>query len=86
VGDGIVVTAGRPQSGYGNQVEIDHGFGYKTKYAHLSKLKVKVGERVKRGQLIALSGNTGRSTGPHLHYEVIKNGKKKNPIEYFYAE
>lgn len=85
VGDGVVVTAGRPQSGYGIQVEIDHGFGFVTKYAHLSKLKVQVGDRIKRGQVIALAGNTGRSTGSHLHYEVIKQGKKRNPIEYFYT-
>jgi murein DD-endopeptidase MepM/ murein hydrolase activator NlpD len=80
-----VVIAGTPESGYGIQVELDHGFGYRTKYAHLSKLKVKVGDKVKRGDVIGLSGNTGYSTGPHLHYEVIKFGQKVNPLDYFYT-
>jgi murein DD-endopeptidase MepM/ murein hydrolase activator NlpD len=69
--------------GYGNVVEIDHGFGYKTRYAHLSIIKVTLGEEVKRGQLIAFSGNTGKSTGPHLHYEVRYKERPVNPINFF---
>jgi murein DD-endopeptidase MepM/ murein hydrolase activator NlpD len=84
-GDGRVVAAG-PFHGYGIHVEIDHGFGYRTIYAHLSKTKVRVGEKVKRGTVVGLSGNTGYSTGPHLHYEVIKNGQKSNPLDYIYVE
>jgi murein DD-endopeptidase MepM/ murein hydrolase activator NlpD len=86
VGNGIVTEAGRPQSGYGLQVEVDHGHGYITKYAHCSKLMVNRGDTVQRGDVIALSGNTGYSTGPHLHYEVLKNGKKVNPRDYFYSD
>ena len=69
--------------GYGHQVLLNHEFGYKTRYAHLSDVLVKPGERVKRGQLIARTGNTGRSSGPHLHYEVIHKGIPVNPINYF---
>ena len=78
-GDGTVVFAGW-QSGYGRTIEIDHGFGYKTKYAHLKEIDVKEGQKVKRGDLIALTGNSGSlSTGPHLHYEVRQNGIALNP-------
>ena len=69
--------------GYGHQVLLDHEFGYKTRYAHLSDILVKPGEKVKRGQVIARTGNTGRSSGPHLHYEVIHKGVPVNPINYF---
>ncbi len=69
--------------GYGRMVLLDHEFGYKTRYAHLSKVLVKPGERVTRGQVIALTGNTGVSSGPHLHYEVIHKGRPVNPINYF---
>lgn len=82
-GDGIVEFSGATGSGYGVALEINHGYGYKTWYAHLSKCVARSGQRVKRGALIAYSGNTGRSTGPHLHYEVIRNGDKQNPVEYF---
>ena len=85
-GDGVVLTAGSPESGYGNEVEIDHGFGYVTKYAHLSQFKVRPGQKVKRGELIAYSGNTGTSAAPHLHYEVIKRGQKVNPVYFFYND
>jgi len=85
-GQGKVITAGYSNGGYGLEVEIAHGFGYVTKYAHLSQLKVNVGDVVERGQVIGLTGNTGLSTGPHLHYEVIRNGAKVNPYDYFYSE
>ncbi len=82
-GDGVVTYAGR-RGGYGNVVEVDNGFGYETLYAHLSKFLVNVGEKVKRGQVIALSGDTGLSTGPHLHYGVMKDGVFVNPADYFF--
>lgn len=82
-GDGVIGYMKTSFSGYGKQIEIHHGFGYKTKYAHLSKFAVKMGQKVKRGELIAYSGNSGSSTAPHLHYEVIKNGKKINPVDFF---
>lgn len=82
-GDGTVEFSGPTGSGYGIALEINHGFGYKSWYAHLSKCVARPGQHVKRGALIAYSGNTGRSTGPHLHYEVIRNGEKMNPVEYF---
>lgn len=85
-GNGRVVPAPDGASGYGNHVVLDHGFGYKTLYAHMYKSKVKMGQRVKRGQLIGYVGNTGLSSGPHLHYEVIKNGNKINPINYFFND
>lgn len=85
-GDGVIRWTRTDFSGYGKQIEINHGFGYRTKYAHLNEFVVKKGQRVKRGELIAYSGNTGGSTAPHLHYEVIKNGKKVNPVNYFYQD
>ena len=72
--------------GYGNQIEISHGYSYKTKYAHLSKILVKEGEHVKRGQVIGLVGNTGKSVGPHLHYEVRRNNVPINPINFFFQD
>lgn len=83
--DGVIKSAAHGH-GYGNLIKIDHGFGYQTRYAHLSKFLVKRGEHVKRGQVIGLVGNTGLSTGPHLHYEVRKNGKTINPINYFHGD
>lgn len=81
-GDGIVIFSGW-QSSYGKMVIISHGYGLTTLYAHNSKLLVKQGEKVKKGQTIAKAGNTGRSTGTHLHYEVKLNGKNVNPAKYF---
>lgn len=81
-GDGKVVKVETRYSGYGKQIEIDHGFGFKTKYAHLNGFNVKEGQKVKRGELIGFSGNSGKSTGPHLHYEVMVNNQKTNPVYY----
>ena len=72
--------------GYGKNIVINHGFGYKTRYAHLSAFKVKVGQKISRGQVIGLVGNTGKSTGAHLHYEVEKDGVKVNPMSYFFND
>jgi murein DD-endopeptidase MepM/ murein hydrolase activator NlpD len=83
--DGTVVFAGL-EGGYGNVLVIDHGYGIKTRYGHLSKMLVKAGDRVKRGALIAAVGNTGRSTGPHLHYEVRVNGIPQNPRKFILEE
>lgn len=85
-GNGKVVEVEKQYWGYGNVIVIDHGFGYQTKYCHLSKFKVKKGENVMRGQLIAEIGNTGKSTAPHLHYEVHKNGQPVNPIHFFFSD
>ncbi len=82
-GNGKVKFTKSSLSGYGKQVHIDHGFSYETKYGHLDKILVKKGQRVKRGDIIGYSGHSGKSTAPHLHYEVIKNGVKVNPIHYF---
>jgi len=85
-GNGIVKFAGNQADGYGNKVIIDHGYGYQTLYAHCSKILIRKGQKVKRGQKIALVGNTGRSTGPHLHYEVIRNNVKINPVNFFFND
>ena len=82
-GNGVVTYVGR-RGGYGNVVEVDNGFGYSTLYAHLSHFLVKEGQKVKRGEVIALSGDTGLSTGPHLHYGVMKDGVFVNPADYFF--
>lgn len=84
-GDGTVEDAGW-ESGYGNCVVIDHGYGYKTRYAHMSRIGVRRGEKVIRGQVIGAVGNTGKSTGPHLHYEVIVKGRTVNPVNYYYMD
>ena len=83
-GDGRVATAEYSTNGFGIHVVIDHGFGYETVYAHLSQLKVRPGQRVKRGDLIGLSGNTGLSAAPHLHYEVHKAGIPMDPVNYLF--
>ena len=84
-GDGKVEFVGR-RGGYGLVVEIDHGFGYETVFAHLSKTLVKKGQIVSRGDLIAKSGNSGLSSGPHLHYEVHHNGERLNPVDFFFDD
>lgn len=71
--------------GFGNHIKIDHGLGYTTLFAHLSKLKVKHGQKVTRGEVIGYTGNTGRSTAPHLHYEIHHNGEPQNPLDYFFS-
>lgn len=83
--DGTVVFAGL-EGGYGNVLVVDHGYGIKTRYGHLSSISVKPGEKVKRGDMMALLGNTGRSTGPHLHYEVRVNGIAQNPRKFILDE
>ncbi|HVE83626.1 MAG TPA: M23 family metallopeptidase [Myxococcales bacterium] len=83
--EGTVVFAGL-EGGYGNVLVIDHGYGIKTRYGHLAKITVKAGDRIKRGQVIAIIGNTGRSTGPHLHYEVRVNGIPQNPRKFILEE
>lgn len=84
-GEGTVVKA-EYSGGYGKMVLIDHGFGYRTLYAHMNSIAVLPGSEVKRGQVIGTVGNTGDSTGPHLHYEVHKNARHVNPIDYFYHD
>ena len=85
-GDGVVYDVEKGHWGYGNMVTIDHGFGYKTRYAHLQKAVVRKGQKVKRGQLIGYIGNTGKTTGVHLHYEVLKNDVQIDPINFFYND
>lgn len=82
-GDGVVESVKFELWGYGNQVVIDHGFGYKTRYAHMSTIAVAEGMKIKRGECIGLSGNSGKSSGPHLHYEVIYKGAHVNPANYY---
>lgn len=84
-GDGKVKLAGR-DGGYGNAVIISHGYGYETLYAHMSKIKTRKGQKVKRGDIIGYVGSSGLSTGPHLHYEIHKDGEPIDPISYFYQD
>ena len=84
-GNGTVVSA-EWSSGYGNLIEINHGYGYTTRYAHLSAINVKPGQKVSRGDLIGASGNTGKSTGPHVHYEVRLRGVPQNPVNYYFYD
>jgi murein DD-endopeptidase MepM/ murein hydrolase activator NlpD len=85
-GDGVVERADNLAQGYGNHVVISHGYGYRSLYAHMSKMVAKAGQKVARGQLIGYVGSTGLSTAPHIHYEVIRNGEKVNPINYYYND
>jgi murein DD-endopeptidase MepM/ murein hydrolase activator NlpD len=85
-GDGVVITVTTIFGGYGKYVEIDHGFGFVTRYAHMNDFKVKKGQKVKRGDHIGSVGNTGSSTAPHIHYEVLKDGKQVNPVNYFFKD
>jgi len=84
--DGVIEKAKKSRYGYGNTIVINHGYGYKTVYAHMSSFAVRRGKKVKRGQLIGYVGNSGLSTAPHLHYEVQRNGRKVNPIYYFFND
>jgi len=85
-GDGVVYDVERNEWGYGNMVILDHGYGYKTRYAHLQKPAVRKGQKVKRGQVIGYIGATGKATGVHLHYEVLKNDDQIDPINFFYQD
>lgn len=85
-GSGVVKWIRRSKIGFGNHILIDHGYGFETLYAHLSAFNVKVGQKVKRGDVIGFVGSTGTSTAPHLHYEVHKNGKKVNPQNYYFLD
>jgi murein DD-endopeptidase MepM/ murein hydrolase activator NlpD len=84
--DGTIKTAGHSDGGYGNYVVINHGYGYETLYGHMVRVKARQGQRVKRGEIIGYVGNTGKSTGPHCHYEVHKNGQKLDPVYFFYND
>ncbi|MBR4843894.1 MAG: M23 family metallopeptidase [Alistipes sp.] len=83
--DGIIKKA-RWEKGYGYLVTIDHGYGYETRYAHLKSFKVRAGQKVVRGEIIALSGNSGQSSGPHVHYEVLQKGRPVNPANYYFMD
>lgn len=85
-GDGVVNKIEYAQRGYGYHVIVDHGFGYETLYAHMSQIIIRPGQKVKRGSVIGYVGNTGTSVAPHLHYEVIRNGEKINPINYYFND
>ncbi len=85
-GNGVVEAVDLDRSGYGYHVTINHDFGYKTIYAHMSRIDVKKGQKIKRGEVLGLVGNTGTSTAPHLHYEVLQNDKKINPVHFFFND
>lgn len=85
-GNGIIEEASYSSSGYGNNVWINHSFGYRTHYAHMIKLNCKTGQKIKRGQVIGWVGSTGKSTGPHLHYEISYKGKKVDPVHFFFQD
>ena len=85
-GNGVVKLAGYVDGGFGNHIIINHGYGYQTLYAHLVRIKVRGGQKVKRGELIGWVGSTGKSTGPHCHYEVHVNGNEVDPVYFFYND
>ena len=85
-GDGKVTRADASAAGYGKHIRIEHGYGYQSLYAHLTKYNVRKGQKVKRGDLIGFVGSTGRSEAPHLHYEILKDGNKINPIHFYYGK
>lgn len=85
-GNGTVTRSDNGSRGYGNHVRIDHGFGYLTLYGHMSEIAVKQGQNVIRGEIIGYVGNTGKSSGPHLHYEVHKNDRPINPINFYFSD
>ncbi|MCK7558946.1 M23 family metallopeptidase [Chitinophaga sedimenti] len=85
-GDGTVEDASLSETGYGNHVLLNHGYGYKTLYGHMVRIKVKRGQQVKRGDVVGWVGSTGKSTGPHCHYEVIKNTSKVDPVFFFFND
>jgi len=84
--NGVIKTAAHLGTGYGNHVVINHGYGYETLYGHMFKIKAKPGQRIKRGEIIGYVGSTGKSTGPHCHYEVHKNGRPLDPVFFFYND
>jgi len=84
--DGVVKEASYDAGGYGNHVVINHGYGYETLYGHMYRIKAKTGQRVKRGEVIGYVGSTGKSTGPHCHYEVHRSGQPVDPVYYFYND
>lgn len=84
--NGTVTVAGNTGNGYGNHVVINHGYGYETLYGHMVRVKARAGQQVKRGEVIGYVGSTGKSTGPHCHYEVHKNGQKIDPVYFFYND
>ncbi len=84
--DGTVKTTGYSDVGYGNHVVVNHGFGYETLYGHMVRIKARARQKIKRGEVIGYVGSTGKSTGPHLHYEVHKNGQKLDPVYFFYND
>lgn len=85
-GDGVIEVVDNSLRGYGKRIVVDHGFGYKTLYAHLNGFNVSKGQKVKRGEVIGFVGSTGTSTAPHLHYEVFKNNNKVNPVHYYFND
>jgi murein DD-endopeptidase MepM/ murein hydrolase activator NlpD len=85
-GNGVVREAGYAEGGFGNHVIINHGYGYETLYGHMVRIKVRAGQRVKRGEMIGWVGSTGKSTGPHCHYEVHVNGNEVDPVYFFYND
>lgn len=85
-GNGVISLAGYGEDGFGNHVEIHHGYGYETLYGHMIKVKVRAGQKVKRGEVIGWVGSTGKSTGPHCHYEVHVNGQEVDPVYFFYND